>query len=546
MKRFLLVLFASTIAIFTYAQHATLNLSNEFKIEGMEYKNQTVPNAVHYHDGFYSVSNGAVSAGKWLFTKLYDVKVAATVSRFDQNMNLVKENKLANGEKAYGPLLPRMLLFADKLVLVYFQAQNDASFDLFLAKVDENTLELGQPIKLCNIKQENVGLTQIEAVLNSGIVYFAISPDNSKMLVGCKVQQGKMQAFLLDKDLAIQKQGSFSMNQAGLQIPSGLLTNDGSAVFVLQSEQGYSIMALRPDMTKTNMNFKGVGELTPYRVRCKLSRDGKSAFIYATTTLSGSEDIWCNGLLVGKLDLATFTMPKPSPFPFTPELIQSVTEKGGGVKHRKEFSMYNFTPILEEAENGDITILGSPEDISSDFSKSAPNMNGQSHTTATTVMTAGPIMAFFADKSGKVMEPVMIPRQIALSKYASSGSGAIQLVQAPGANNSSGGFVARSVGDDIVIIYNDNIDNLNKSVDAKVETSKYASDLELAEALITKDRKLQYRKLLGESQHKRTTFYLGNTVPSTSNSIVFPIAKEGQGFDARKTFFTNWCFVDVK
>ena len=251
-------------------------------------------------------------------------------------------------------------------------------------------------------------------------------------------------------------------------------------------------------------------------------------------------------MLVGKLDLSTFTLPKPSPYPFSPELIQAVTEKGGGIKHKKDFFLFNFTPSLVEAANGDITILGSPEDISMDFSKSAPNMNGQSHTNATTTLNVGPVMAFFADKTGKVADPVIIPRQIILSKYASSGSGAVQMVQAPSMGTATAGFVARTIGDDIVIIYNDNVENLNKSVDVKVEASKYASDLELAEALITKDRKLQYRKLLGEAQHKRATFYLGNAVPSTAGNIVFPIAKEGQGFDARKTFFTNWCFVNVQ
>jgi len=546
MKRLALFLLFSLPFVLAQAQHATLTLSNDFKVEGMEYKNQTVPNAIYYHDSFYSVSTGGVSSAKWLFTKLYDVKVATTVSHFDQNMNLVSENKVSNGEKAFGPLFPRMLLFADQLYLAYFQSKDESSFDLLLARVDEKTLAIGQPLKVCNIKQENVGITQIEAIINSGIVYFAISPDESKMLVGCKVQQGKMQALLLDKDLNILKQGSFSMNQAGLTIPSGVLTNDGSAVFVLHSEQGFSIMALRPDLTKTNMNFKAVGELNPYAVRCKLSRDGKSVFVFATTALSGSEDTWCTGLLVGKLDLSTFTLPKPSPYPFSPELIQAVTEKGGGIKHKKDFFLFNFTPSLVEAANGDITILGSPEDISMDFSKSAPNMNGQSHTNATTTLNVGPVMAFFADKTGKVADPVIIPRQIILSKYASSGSGAVQMVQAPSMGTATAGFVARTIGDDIVIIYNDNVENLNKSVDVKVEASKYASDLELAEALITKDRKLQYRKLLGEAQHKRATFYLGNAVPSTAGNIVFPIAKEGQGFDARKTFFTNWCFVNVQ
>jgi hypothetical protein len=325
-----------------------------------------------------------------------------------------------------------------------------------------------------------------------------------------------------------------------------LLTNDGNAVFVLHSEQGYSIMALRPDLTKLNINFKAVGNLNPHNTRCKLSNDGKSVFVFATCTVTGGEDSWCNGILVGKLDLATLTMSKATPYEFSPDLIQAVAEKGGGLHHKKDYFIYNFTPQLLESANGDIAIVGSPEDISSDFSKSAPNMNNQTHTIATTTVTAGPILAFFPDKSGKSMSQLVIPRQIMLSKYAQSGSGAIQIVQAPWTSASSAGVVSRMAGNDIVVLYNDNIENINRSLDAKVEVSKYASDLELAEAVITTDHKLGYRKVLGQADKKRTTFYLGNTIPTTTGGVVFPIAKEGQGFDARKTFFTNWCFVDIK
>jgi hypothetical protein len=63
----------------------------------------------------------------------------------------------------------------------------------------------------------------------------------------------------------------------------------------------------------------------------------------------------------------------------------------------------------------------------------------------------------------------------------------------------------------------------------------------LAEAVISKDKKLQYRKQI-EKHGWQDTFYLGNTVPTSSPMIIFPIGKEGQGFNTRKTFFTNWCF----
>jgi hypothetical protein len=65
------------------------------------------------------------------------------------------------------------------------------------------------------------------------------------------------------------------------------------------------------------------------------------------------------------------------------------------------------------------------------------------------------------------------------------------------------------VGEDILILYTDNTKNLSESVDEKVKESKWASDLELAEALIDKEKKLEYRKLVSQIDKRRTTYYLG-------------------------------------
>jgi hypothetical protein len=57
---------------------------------------------------------------------------------------------------------------------------------------------------------------------------------------------------------------------------------------------------------------------------------------------------------------------------------------------------------------------------------------------------------------------------------------------------------------------------------------------------------MEYRKIIENGTGSRYTYYLGNTVPSTTSSIIFPIGKEGMGFNARKTYYTNWCFVELK
>jgi hypothetical protein len=68
----------------------------------------------------------------------------------------------------------------------------------------------------------------------------------------------------------------------------------------------------------------------------------------------------------------------------------------------------------------------------------------------------------------------------------------------------------------------------------------------LCAPLINKDKKLQYRKQLGQNIKGAFTYFLGNIIPGSSSSIVFPVARQGVGFNARKIIYTNWCFLDVK
>lgn len=180
------------------------------------------------------------------------------------------------------------------------------------------------------------------------------------------------------------------------------------------------------------------------------------------------------------------------------------------------------------------------------MSQSAPNMDNQTHMIASTTLNVGPVFLLFPDVKGKTFGQVVIPRQIVLEESNSSGSGAIQMVQSPSVSSIPAGFIAKPLGGDIVIIYADNPTNLSESVGEKVRASKKAGDLELAEALVNKDRKLEYRRLVSRTDQGRATFYLGDAVPSNNADIVFPIGKQNEGFTGTKTIFSNWCFLEIK
>ena len=117
---------------------------------------------------------------------------------------------------------------------------------------------------------------------------------------------------------------------------------------------------------------------------------------------------------------------------------------------------------------------------------------------------------------------------------------------APGISNAYSNFTTTNLGDEIVVIYNDGEDNLKRGEDEKIAEAHSTKNLVLAEALINKNKKLEYRKQIGKNASGNYTYFLGNTVPTSSSLIIFPLAKEGVGFNARKTFYSNWCFLDIK
>ena len=547
MKNILLV---SSLCLFTlnsFCQHSQVTLSEDFKIAEKEYKDQTVTHSVYHNNSFYTATNSGIGNNyKWAFTKLYDLKYAVTISKFDKNMNKIKDLELENGEKLFGPLEPELIILNNKLCLVYFQSDNKTSFNLYLALVDETNLTLKQSKKICTLQQENVGIFKLESVLNAGLVFFTNSGDNMKTLVACNASPNTIQTFVIDNDLNILKQTVLHTNTSGFTISSAVLTNDKMECLVLASDQETKIVCNSTDGKKSEMRLSQSGNFIPYATKASSSKDGKSIYIYSTSALPGNNDKNCNGLLLSQLDCSTLKLSKPLSYEFSPEVIERICQKGGGTKHKKEYFMYNFIPNLLELDNGDLVIMGSAEQTSTSTSTSAPNMNNQTHMVSITTLEVGPVMAFFLNKTGKTFDYVLIPRALSSSRGASSGSGAIQIVQAPGISHAYSNFTTTTLGDEIVVIYNDGEDNLKRGEDEKIAETHSTKNLVLAEALINKDKKLEYRKQIGKNASGNYTYFLGNTVPTSSSLIIFPLAKEGVGFNARKTFYSNWCFLDIK
>jgi hypothetical protein len=549
MKKFLFTQLLSLFTLISFSQHSQITISDDFKIAETEYKNETITHSIYHNNYFYTATNSGIGGNyKWLFTKFYDLKYAVTISKFDKNMHKIGDFELAKGEKQFGPLAPELILLNNKLCLAYFQSSNKTSFDLYLSLIDENNLTLKEPKKICTIQQENVGIFKIESIINAGLVFFTHSADNTKTLIACNASPNTILSFVADSNLNIVKQTVVHTSNDGFSISRAVLTNDNVECYILSSVEETKAVWVSADGKKSEAKLNPSGNLVPYSTNVTLSKDGKSIYIYSTTSL-GKEDKNCNGLLLSQLDCGSLQLARPLSYEFMPEMVQIVYGKGGGTEHKKEYFMNNFMPHLMELDNGSMVILGSPENESVSSKTAASfDMNNRMQTQEemTTTLDVGPVMAFYLNKNGKTFDYAIIPRKLTLSKSASSGSGAIQIVESPDISHSYSNFTATNLGDAIAIVYDDDETNLTRGEDEKISEAHTAKNLVLAEALINKDKKLEYRKQIGKNMSGRYTYFLGNTIPTSSSSIIFPIAKDGNAFSGRKIFYTNWCFLDVK
>ena len=546
MPRFFSLCLFVSISFSAFCQHSKMTVSNDFKTSEKGYTDQTVTHSIYHNDCFYTATNSGIGGNyKWAFTKLYDMKYIVTISKFDKNEQKLKDVELENGGRVFGPLAPKLILLNNWLCLVYFKTDTDISFDLYLSMIDEDNLTLKETKKVCTIKQENIGIFKLESVLNSNLVYLTHSADNAKGYIACKTSANTILTFVIDNSLNIVKQSSLRIAE-GFEIGSAVLTNDNVECIVLNSEQETKLVSVSADGKKSENKLITSGNLFPVNTNASVAQNGKTIYVYSTTG-AGQEDKHCNGLLLSQLDCSTLKLSKPLSYEFTPELIETICKKGGGIKHKKEFWMNNFNPHLLELDNGNLVILGSPEQLSTTSSTRGVGTDvTKTREVMTTTLDIGPVLSVYLNKGGKTFDCIIIPRKLSLAKYASSGSGTIQMVQAPRISGSYGSFSAARLGDEIAIIYNDGEKNLARTEDDKVAEEESSKDLVLAEALINKDKKLEYRKQIAKNLSGRYTYFLGNTIPTSSSSVIFPIGKEGTGFNARKTYFTNWCFVDIK
>lgn len=530
-----------------FAQTSKVNLSEEFRIKESDLKNQVFSNAVFLNDKFFTVSNSAVSGGKWMFTKLYDIHFSITLSSYDRNLKTLKELELEGGERNFGPISPDLVLFGNQLILAYFKKENKSSFSLYICLVNQSDLSISSPIKVSTIEQENVGVMKIASVWNSGLYYFSGSPDQALLMITSRKSDQKIEQVIFDRDLKEKKRFTSTINLPDFYITTPLINNEGKSAMRIYNDQETRVIVWDAEGKKTEHKLAASGGNHFKYVNLQLSKNGQQIYTYGIT-VDGEDktDPPCTGYFTAQLDLSSFSLTKPKLYLFSPDFIMKAIEKGAGMKSRKDVRVFEFRPQLIEMEEGQLAVVASPEDVStSSYMKSDFNTRtgaSSSHMVVTTTFTTGPVMIFYPDTDGKRFETVFLNRKIILNKSQRSGSGAIQVVQSPIISTAGSGFITQYKNGELQVIYTDNARNVEKGTDTKVIPSESAKDLALVEVVIGKDRKPGTRKILHDIHENNLSYYIGSAIPNVEGRLIFPIGKES----GMKTLFQYVCYVDMQ
>ncbi len=540
------------VTIQAIAQQSVLTLSEEFKVKDKGWKDQYIDHAVHADEHFFTVTNSTVSGEtkmKYVFVKLYDINYAITVSKFDKNMNPVKQIELNNGAKEFGPIVPEIFLFQNTPHIAYFKSADKASYTLYVAPINKNTLELGKPTKLTTFQQENVGIFKIEKILNSPHIFITQSPDNSKLMVIAQNDEASVESYIFDQELKLLKKSKIRITATDYTISNPLLTNDLVQCMLINQEGKTNLVCQSIDGKKLETKLFGTGDMYPNSIDTKISKDGKKIII-AASSIDPVGRVSCNGFLMYYLDCNNLQLSETKKYLYPTPFIESLKDYGAAIKEKKNIIVYNFLPMIVELENGNIAIVGSPERTEysqSSYTSTSASGASQMRSTSSVKTYIGSLLVFFPDATSGTFTYSIVPRKFEFSKSSDVPVRFITIVPSLGTiSKSTAKFIALNQGNEVAIFYNTLRENLNLSDSKKIETATGDKNLIIAETRINAGTNLPVCRQLGPDPAGKFSYFIGNDVPTNSQSIIFPIGKERLRWavNASRDVFSYWCFIN--
>lgn len=449
---------------FSFAQQYKISFSgqSEFSVDDPK---------VRVADGFiqYEKTDNKMQFG--YTAKLYKVRFGIKLTKYDNEMKMVKELALQNGDRAYGPFDIKVQYVGNKLYLFYFQMAGETEegdINIFAAEINASDLTLGTPMKVLSINQKNGGIFS-KAFTSAAYNVFAImpSPDKSKTLVFWTPNNSDGNYFfsVLNADFSpfTEKRGTM-MTLTDPDVKSVCVDNLGD-VFIAYAgavdkhtmEQHIIVCAPKKKEKEVTLSL---GESLIGTMCVHASKTNDIVHIGGTY----GETLNFTGVYHATISAALPKVSKPIQVPLPDTLLKQLIDEGWGSDKKKRYGLErHYYPLPYELEDGS---FGMAAEFREAITTTSTNMNGGLSSSHTNIIS-GDILNIRFDGNKSIVTS-RIP------KYRNSNAG----------RTVGDSYFALPYHNTMLFFYADNEKNLNRSLaDQAVSSNVYTNSVMLVAAI---------------------------------------------------------------
>ncbi|OQP59880.1 hypothetical protein A3860_35810 [Niastella vici] len=423
------------------------------------------------------------------------VRLAITVIQHDSNMVMLQNKSLSNGDRVYGPFFTDIRKINGKVYIIYHEVQEKNTIGNVMAvEINPETLEAGTPKIIGAIANTDYKLKFSESLQNSLKYICKPSPDGKRNLL-LLTAGGDSKCFIsvLDENMNVtwSKLQDISTS-TDYNFKSACIDNSGN-VYVAYKISGpkndnrvavIKKEASKPHDIPLNLNF------TISNMEVFSSKDNKTIHV-AGTYMDNPNSSMLKGVFHTKIDAGEFKLAGMTTTAFPDTLIKRFEQDGWGDSRKNIGINPGFSPRFIEKENGVLNMIG--------------EFRSMVWGTRAAAYISGDILNVSFEESGAVFARIPKIRKSMESTIGDS-------------------FVAFPFQNKVVVFYDDNIVNLNKSITESPTGSDVYKSLIMAGAIIETDGTVNRSILidLKKENYLAVTEYL---IPVDAHSMIIPLQK---------------------
>lgn len=385
--RILLLLLTISCAIHLHAQKFNVTLSPTTKLKDVS--------SFHKYDDY--IYSDRVFTDRLHTVRLNKVTYGLKLTKYDKDLNEVKQVSFDNGENELGPFKPFVHYGTQSIYVIYFKWQKEEAIKMYAARVNPEDLSIVYDKEVAQYDQKNQTFSRMMDILDEAKTYYQVSGDGNLAWI-IHYTSAAVLSVVIDGELnVIQKPVLTPVNRhINLLLTDAYISNEGNKVFAYTDRFGrknglFFEMADRPGFFKDTILAK---EFRTGNMRLDESKDGNRIYLAGDYYNEDYEET--PGVFLGEIDVLTNSVINVKPYPYTTELITRLTDLGFTSKKKKRYFIETSQYYrMNELDDGTIV-------LSADIA-SPPKVSG----------FVGPIVQVFIKPDGNTIMTLIPKNQVA-------------------------------------------------------------------------------------------------------------------------------------